>query len=90
MSETEKFLIITTRHKGWNGAVLFWGPERRGYTTRLGDAGRYSKDEAVELSGSGDFAIPESALSGREYSIIDRDAHEKELLKLSREMQVQP
>jgi hypothetical protein len=37
------YLIWSNEHRAW------WGPGERGYVQRLGDAGRYSRDVALEI-----------------------------------------
>jgi len=58
----EKYLIATTRHRGvYPGTLLFWGRDRRGYTSDITHAGRYSEAEAKEITaGNGDTPIAES------------------------------
>lgn len=43
-----KYLIMTDKHRSIHGVqwVLFWGPNKSGYTSFIGDAGRYTLEEA--------------------------------------------
>lgn len=44
MAETEKqYVVWSSEHSAW------WGPERCGYFTRIGSAGRYTREEALEI-----------------------------------------
>jgi hypothetical protein len=46
------YVIVTTKHEAWpRGVMLFWGPERSGYTSILDDAGRYTREEAASICG---------------------------------------
>lgn len=41
--QTPEFLIWS------NGCSAWWGPDHRGYTTIIGQAGRYSRQEARQI-----------------------------------------
>jgi hypothetical protein len=43
MSAAHVYLIWSNEHRGW------WGPDERGYVRRLGDAGRYSRADALRI-----------------------------------------
>lgn len=47
-----KFLLWSNKHGMW------WGPERRGYTANIDEAGRYTETAAVN-------AVVQSAYHGR-------------------------
>lgn len=38
-----RYLIWSNEHQAW------WGPVRWGYTTEISKAGRYSREQAVEI-----------------------------------------
>lgn len=40
---SEKYLIWSNEHRAW------WAPFERGYVPRVFDAGRYSRDRALEI-----------------------------------------
>ena len=44
-----EYLIWSNQHGMW------WRAARKGYTPELADAGRYSREEAIEISRGGDF-----------------------------------
>ena len=63
----ETYLIRSFEHevKGWG--VVWWRPNRCGYTNRISQAGRYSKAEADEIVAQANItgeinekAVPES------------------------------
>lgn len=55
MPETEKqYVVWSSEHSAW------WGPDEAGYFTRLGHAGRYTRDEALEIC--------RGARGGRQYN----------------------
>lgn len=45
------FYIRCDDQFGYDGSILWWGPERRGYTTNLDAAGLYYEDEARRIEG---------------------------------------
>lgn len=49
-----------------HGVAMWWRPNRRGYTTDTTIAGRYSKEDALDIAGirGEDFPVPENALGG--------------------------
>lgn len=80
--ENEQFYVLTKAHEAiWpRGVILFWGPNRSGYSTTLELAGRYSKDEAesickVRPQGSEqiDFMVPCSTVEQASRRIVDLD-----------------
>lgn len=42
--KTDRYLIWSHEHNAW------WGPNQSGYTTDVEQAGRYSFDEAAEIT----------------------------------------
>ncbi len=55
----DHYHIVCFRHKGHNGATLFWGPDSAGYTTDITKAGTYFKRELKKFSGlSEDIPVP--------------------------------
>lgn len=40
---TPEYVIWSTKHRAW------WGPDERGYRVHLSSAGRYSRDQALEI-----------------------------------------
>lgn len=46
------FLLWSNKHQKW------WGPNQRGYTSNIAEAGRYTEDEAIR-------AVVKSAFNGR-------------------------
>ncbi|HXE14058.1 MAG TPA: hypothetical protein VN633_18165 [Bryobacteraceae bacterium] len=62
MSEA-KFYIVTFRHRGYDGKVLFWGPNRTGYTTDAGRAGIYSAEDVATFRGGEDIPVSVEALA---------------------------
>ena len=46
MSDEREYVIWSFEHRTW------WRPNKCGYTTRLDDAGRYTKDEAGDIATS--------------------------------------
>ncbi len=52
-----KYVIVDPSRNSW-GRACFWAPDRRGYTLDLNKAGRYTEDEAVEITARvDDFAV---------------------------------
>lgn len=43
MSDDPVYLVWSNEHRAW------WGPEHRGYVRGVSQAGRYSRDEALEI-----------------------------------------
>lgn len=39
------YVVWSNEHKAW------WGPNNRGYANRLGNAGHYTRDEALKICG---------------------------------------
>ena len=39
----KQFFILSLRHSPADGHALWWGPDNRGYTTNLNQAGRYTE-----------------------------------------------
>ena len=74
-----EYYIITTRHKAiWpSGVLLFWGPDRSGYATTLDLAGRYPKEEAEKICGSGkhqsEFMVPCERVESDARRVVDTD-----------------
>ena len=42
-AEHRRYLIWSNEHAAW------WAPDRRGYTTIIGNAGRYTANEAMRI-----------------------------------------
>ena len=74
-----EYYIITTRHKAlWPGGVLlFWGPNKCGYSTTLDHAGKYSKEDGEAICGSGnhqtEFMVPCKQVEAEAKQIVDLD-----------------
>lgn len=70
----EKFYIQDTRQYHGN-AVVWWGPYGRGYTSRIQEAGLFSKEEALKIcERKTDVAWPRSYIDFNKqawYMIID-------------------
>ncbi len=49
MSESE-YYIPSHKRGYWSGNLVFWGPSRSGYYSSIDSAGRYSKEEADEIT----------------------------------------
>jgi hypothetical protein len=58
----ERFLILQRERVG--DLALWWRPDRRGYTTNVDEAGRYTEEEALSIQAirGGDIPVPESFL----------------------------
>jgi len=56
-------LLCVSRSKG---IALWWGPERRGYTTDVNSAGRYTVEDTRAIVGQSEdvVAVPVSAIGG--------------------------
>lgn len=51
------YFLVTTKHR-WDGdGIMFWGPDSRGYTPYLRDAGRYTDREAARHVNEHTFAV---------------------------------
>jgi hypothetical protein len=69
--------------------LMWWGPNFRGYTTRLEDAGRYTEKEARSRERreypNGHFetvAVPEAAVEGRTSTVVP-DRYMRDVIALS-------
>lgn len=47
---TDTYLVYTTTEEGHGGVYLWWRPNRAGYTRFIGEAGRYTRAEAEQIS----------------------------------------
>lgn len=56
--------LILCADKSTSDNVLWWRPNRHGYTYNLDEAGRYTKEDAEAQAAARDldFAIPEDAI----------------------------
>lgn len=75
MSE-QLFYIICHGHST-NGSwdILFWKPDSCGYTIRLDEAGKYTKDTLPRLYPEKGFAIPCEEVDDAAHRAVDRDNH---------------
>jgi hypothetical protein len=80
MSEARDYLIWSNEHSGW------WGHNEIGYVRRLGDAGRYSRERAMEIClhalpgcGSVPNELPVRAADMQELCDRDADAYTPEV-----------
>lgn len=46
----EEWLVYTLDEEGWGEVFLWWRPNSCGYTRFLGEAGRYSEEQAKSLT----------------------------------------
>lgn len=44
------YYIVDIQEKGYEGGILFWKPDSRGYTSDPEEAGKYTKKEAMEIT----------------------------------------
>lgn len=51
-------LVDTTRSRQHEDLTVFWGPDRKGYTTCLVSAGKYSASDAEELRTADTIPVP--------------------------------
>ncbi len=57
--------------------VLWWGPDRMGYTTNIDGAGRYTREEAERIAASRpamDVAVPATAAADVARSVAYRES----------------
>jgi hypothetical protein len=60
MPEVKLFYILSLKHTRGD-YILWWGPNRCGYTTDLKNAGLYSEEDAMRINdGLSTMAIPEA------------------------------
>jgi len=66
------FYIRETTSRG----VLWWGPDRCGYTYSLGDAGQYTEEEAqrIERIRGTDVAYPANQIDSIAYRAVGVDS----------------
>lgn len=55
MSEptAEEFFILSHKRGFWSGNLVWWAPNRMGYTSVIDNAGRYSKADADDITDGG-------------------------------------
>lgn len=63
--------------------VIWWRPDRRGYTTNFDEAGRYSEEEAKKIVSlrDTDIAIPLFLVQQAATKIVRRDALDQSIYK---------
>ncbi len=62
-STTASYLVASFKHSPWGNSVVWWGPDSRGYTSHIDQAGRYSEADARSIESSShrsSIAVPES------------------------------
>ena len=76
VTSPREYYIITTRHKALIGAVLlFWAPNKSGYSYTLGNAGRYSEQEANKIADPdhGTYMVPCDSVDKVAWRVVDID-----------------
>lgn len=63
-----KYLVWSNEHRAW------WGPEHRGYTRIIANAGRYSRKEAMTIAGTRDGGWRLNKGNPDEIAIPEQDA----------------
>lgn len=75
MSEQFYYIICIKHSSNGSWDILFWGPDRCGYTIRLDDAGKYTKDNMPNLHPGTGFAVPCEEVDAVAHRSVDRDNH---------------
>lgn len=76
MSDARDYLIRCAGGESGD-LVLWWGPDRNGYTTNIDDAGRYTREEAERIEASRpttDVAVPAAAAADVARSVAYRES----------------
>lgn len=58
VDEDEELFYVQDARRYVGDCVLWWGKERSGYTTELGDAGLYTADEVARMTRETDVPWP--------------------------------
>jgi hypothetical protein len=66
--EEQKYLVWSNEHKAW------WGKDRCGYTRIIANAGRYDRDEALNIAGTRDGGWRLNKGNPDEIAIPEQDA----------------
>ena len=76
---TEMYYIQDTRQFVGND-VLWWGPDRKGYTCKIDQAGLYTKEEAIAQfkSRETDVPWPQEYIDGVTSRVVDHQAMKRE------------
>lgn len=72
MKDSEDYLIWSNEHRSW------WGHARRGYSKGIKDAGRYSREQAIDICRSD---IPQASHVGLIAEVPVREADLFEFLE---------
>lgn len=75
MSEQLYYVICTNHSANGSWDILFWRADRCGYTIRLDEAGKYTKDTLPHLSPDAGFGIPCEEVDAVAHRAVDRDNH---------------
>ena len=71
----DKYYIITNAHTSMypEGVVLFWGPNKSGYTSSVDKAGLYTFEEAKDIQNPklGDYMVPQSEVEKRAFKVVE-------------------
>ena len=72
-----KFLILTRRHVG--DFLLWWGPNRCGYTANVDEAGRYDESEGSHLirRDDGEVLVEESVALAKTWRAVHSDEQQR-------------
>ena len=76
-----KLYVIQCLNSYVGNFLLFWGPDRRGYTVDLDKAGKYTLEEALKiekLRGT-DKAIPLEVAERATIRVVDDDLFKREM-----------
>lgn len=67
--------LIRDSRNNPDGLLLWWGPNRCGYTTRLDEAGRYSEEEAKRQDArrDTDVAVPLSRAQATAVAVVSAE-----------------
>lgn len=69
-TEAQKYLIWSNEHVAW------WRPASMGYTVSIEHAGRYSRDEAMEICRGANFGFMQDDENPNEIPVLEVDAAE--------------
>lgn len=82
----ERFYLINTTMRSPYNAIAFWAKGKGGYTTLLGEAHRFTKEEAAyfHIHGTGDYMIPCGQVERRASRLVFREGHLEDLVEMSK------